>query len=233
MGEKGASMLLKLVIVLSLSTVGLGYRTGGLRAFYLVQQWLGSYCNQRGTRCCYPPTGKTRPDFTINGLWPYYNDGSFPYNCGDDNYDVGRIKYLEESLKQSWPSFTCPQIGRKFWVHLWNKHGTCTKHILGEEAYFEGALYLKKRTNIYWALLRAGIWPNNRRFYPLKSIKRAIKRATGFDPWVTCNTNAQGHNQLWQVSLCSDATGKRLIQCPYIPRGRGNCHNYIMFPHYY
>ena len=52
---------------------------------------MGSYCNQRGTRCCYPPTGKPNPDFTIYGLWPYYNDGSFPYNCGDDNYDVGRV----------------------------------------------------------------------------------------------------------------------------------------------
>ena len=54
-------------------------------------QWLGSYCNQRGTRCCYPPTGNPNPDFTIYGLWPYYNGGSFPYNCGDDNYDVARV----------------------------------------------------------------------------------------------------------------------------------------------
>ena len=59
-----------------------------------MMQWLGSYCNQRGTRCCYPPTGKPKPDFTIYGLWPYYNDGSFPYNCGDDNYDVGRVNIL-------------------------------------------------------------------------------------------------------------------------------------------
>ena len=59
-----------------------------------MMQWLGSYCNQRGTRCCYPPTGKPKPDFTIYGLWPYYNDGSFPYNCGDDNYDVGRVKSM-------------------------------------------------------------------------------------------------------------------------------------------
>ena len=31
-------LILNLVIVLSLSNVALGYRTGGLRAFYFVQQ---------------------------------------------------------------------------------------------------------------------------------------------------------------------------------------------------
>lgn len=54
-------------------------------------QWLGSYCNQAGTRCCYPPTGKPSPDFTIDGLWPYFNDGNFAYNCGNDNYDVAGV----------------------------------------------------------------------------------------------------------------------------------------------
>ncbi|XP_057542576.1 ribonuclease 1-like [Amaranthus tricolor] len=224
---------LKLVVLLSLSTLALGYRTGGFRAFYFVQQWLGSYCNQRGTRCCYPPTGKPKPDFTIYGLWPYYNDGSFPYNCGDDNYDVGRIKYMEGRLQKSWPTFTCPQIGRKFWVHEWNKHGTCTKSILGELNYFEGALYLKSKVNIYQALAKAGIRPDNNRLYPLKSIKKAIARATGFHPWIVCNTNARGHKQIWQVTLCSDKTGKKLIKCPYLPKGRGNCDNKIQLPSYY
>ncbi|KNA22863.1 hypothetical protein SOVF_029720 [Spinacia oleracea] len=233
MGENRGLMLFKLVILLSLSTGALGYRTGGFRAFYFVQQWLGSYCNQRGTVCCDPPTGKPKPDFTIYGLWPYYNDGSFPYNCGDDNYDVGRIKYMEKRLQQSWPTFTCPQIGRKFWVHLWNKHGTCTKDILGELAYFEGALYLKNKVNILQALARAGIRPDNR-FYSLKSIKKAISRSTGgFHPWIVCNTNAKGNKQIWQVTFCSDKTGKKLIQCPYLPGGRGNCDNRIQFPSFY
>ena len=74
-----------------------------------------------------------------------------------------QIKYMEGRLQKSWPTFTCPQIGRKFWVHEWNKHGTCTESILGELNYFEGALYLKSKVNIYQALAKAGIRPDNNR----------------------------------------------------------------------
>ncbi|KNA22864.1 hypothetical protein SOVF_029730 [Spinacia oleracea] len=232
MGKWESSFLTKIVVLLSFATVALGNSNSGLRAFYLVQQWLGSYCNQRGTRCCLPATGKPSADFTIYGLWPYYNDGSFPYNCGDDNYDVGRIKFLEKRLQKSWPSFTCPQIGRKFWVHEWNKHGTCSKSTLGEIPYFQAALNLKNKANVFHALTRAGIRPNNQ-FYSLKSIKKAIVRSIGFHPWIECNHNAQGKSQIWQVTFCADRTGRKLIKCPYIPRGRGSCASKIMFPAFY
>ncbi|KAK9707233.1 hypothetical protein RND81_07G182000 [Saponaria officinalis] len=224
------STLLIFTTMLYFSTIALGNDArGGFRAFYFVQQWLGSYCNQKGTNCCYPPTGKPRADFTINGLWPYYNDGSFPYNCGGGNFDVGLIKPIEGSLQKTWPSFTCPQIGRKFWVHEWNKHGTCTKSFLGELAYFKAAINLKSKVDILQTLAKAGIRPNNG-FYPLKSIKKAIVRGVGFRPWVVCNTNAQGHSQIWLVSHCVDATGLRLVNCPFIPKGRGSCANHIQFP---
>lgn len=56
-----------------------------------IMQWLGSYCDQRGEKCCYPPTGKPGPEFSIYGFWPYYNDGSFPYNCGGGNFDEALV----------------------------------------------------------------------------------------------------------------------------------------------
>ncbi|KAL2903943.1 Ribonuclease 1 [Bienertia sinuspersici] len=225
------SLLTTLVLFLSLAVVALG-NTSHLRAFYLVQQWLGSYCNQAGTRCCYPPSGKPSPDFTIDGLWPYDYKGNFAYNCGVDNYDVGLIKPLETRLRKEWPSFTCPQIGRKFWVHEWNKHGTCTKSILGEIPYFEAALDLKNKANILYALEKAGIRPNNQ-IYSLNDIKKAIVQYIGFEPWIMCNHNAQGHSQIWQVTLCADITGKKLINCPYIPKGNNGCASKIQFPVYY
>ncbi|XP_021739872.1 ribonuclease 1-like [Chenopodium quinoa] len=233
MGERGSSLLAKLVLILSFAVVALGSNTvTNLKAFYLVQQWLGSYCNQAGTKCCYPPSGKPSPDFTIDGLWPYFGDGNFAYNCGNDNYDVGRIKFLQDELRKSWPSFTCPQIGRKFWVHEWNKHGTCTKSILGEIPYFEAALNLKNKANIYQALAKAGITPGNK-FYSLDVIKKVLARSIGFNPWVRCNKNAQGNDQIWQVTFCADITGKNLIECPYIPSGVDDCKSQIQYPIYY
>jgi len=128
-------MMIKLLVILSLTTVSLSTSNGDFHLFYFVQQvhshlisflssiieylalfstvfahfnflfflfvfggekwqWLGSYCDQKGTRCCYPPTGKPKPDFTVYGLWPYYNDGTFPYNCGSDNFDEAIVIFL-------------------------------------------------------------------------------------------------------------------------------------------
>ena len=57
--------------------------------------------------CCYPVTGKPTTDFTVHGLLPEYNDGSYPSNCDpithsskqlrDERIDFSRI--VEPRLK--------------------------------------------------------------------------------------------------------------------------------------
>ncbi|KMT07054.1 hypothetical protein BVRB_6g153830 [Beta vulgaris subsp. vulgaris] len=226
-----SSILLKLSLMLSLALVALA-NSGDFHLFYFVQQWLGSYCDQHAEKCCYPPSGKPPADFSIEGLWPYFNDGSFPYNCGGGNFNEALLKPMQDSLRREWPSFTCPQIGRKFWVHEWNKHGTCSKTVLGEVAYFQAALNLKNKVRLLQALGNAGIRPNNQ-LYSLKAVKEAIARGTGFHPWVVCNKNSQGISQIWQVAMCVDRTGTRLINCPFVPKGQGDCKSQIKFPAFY
>ena len=54
-------------------------------------QWPGSYCDTKHG-CCYPLTGKPAEDFTIVGLWPKFNNGTYPKYCDRNNlYDQSQV----------------------------------------------------------------------------------------------------------------------------------------------
>ncbi|XP_038707511.1 ribonuclease 1-like [Tripterygium wilfordii] len=196
--------------------------------FYLVLQWPGSYCDtQKG--CCYPKSGKPAADFGIHGLWPNYQDGSYPSNCDPNNpFDESKVSDLDSSLRKDWPTLACPSgDGLTFWSHEWDKHGTCSESVLDQHGYFEAALSLKKLINLLEALENAGISPNGSS-YSLSDIRDAIKNAIEFTPWIECNTDESGNSQLYQVYLCVDKSGSNLIECPVFPHGK--CGSKIEFP---
>ncbi|KAL9225943.1 hypothetical protein vseg_001815 [Gypsophila vaccaria] len=229
MAKCSSSMFSMLIAVFSLSFTALANEVSNanFEAFYFIQQWLGSYCNQRDVHCCYPPTGKPAADFTVYGLWPYNTDGTFPTQCAGASFDVDPLKPIERGLQAAWPSCTCPQIGRKFWLHEWNKRGTCSKSVLDEIPYLQATINLKNKVNLLQVLAKAGIRPDNRS-YALGAIRQAISSAFGFEPWIQCNQNAQGNNQIWQIILCVDGTGNNLTKCPNVPQS--SCAPSVQFP---
>ncbi|WVZ16416.1 hypothetical protein V8G54_009398 [Vigna mungo] len=94
--------------------------------FMLALQWPGTYC-QRTSSCC-PTNGCCRGSdspkiFTIHGLWPDYNDGSWPSCCSGASFNQNEISTLTNALEQYWPSLSCsnPSLchGGKgtFWAH--------------------------------------------------------------------------------------------------------------------
>ncbi|XP_008802596.2 extracellular ribonuclease LE-like [Phoenix dactylifera] len=216
------------LILLLLSLLAVVSAAQDFDFFYFVQQWPGSYCDTAKS-CCYPTTGKPAADFGIHGLWPNYNDGSYPSNCDPDNdYDESKIKDLITAMEAEWPTLACPSgDGSKFWSHEWEKHGTCSESILDEHSYFEAALSLKKQADILQSLKSAGIEPDGG-FYSVSSISRAIKDATGFTPGIECNVDESGNTQLYQVYVCVDANAKDLIECPVYPRSK--CSSSVEFP---
>ncbi|KAF8016445.1 hypothetical protein BT93_H1840 [Corymbia citriodora subsp. variegata] len=195
--------------------------------FYFVQQWPGSYCNTKQP-CCYPTPAKPAADFGIHGLKPYYNNGSYPSNCDPNSpFNPSKISDLESSMQKNWPSLACPSNnGQAFWSHEWEKHGTCSKSVLDEHAYFKAALELKQKANLLQALKSAGITPGGS--YSLKSIKHAITEAGGYTPWIECNKDSSGNYQLYQIYLCVDTSASKLIKCPVFPKGP--CSSEIKFP---
>ncbi|OVA00091.1 Ribonuclease T2-like [Macleaya cordata] len=199
--------------------------------FYFVQQWPGSYCDTKKS-CCYPTTGKPAADFGIHGLWPNYNDGSYPSNCDPDSpFDPSTILNLTSELQSNWPTLACPSgNGTKFWSHEWEKHGTCSESVLDQQGYFEAALSLKKQVDLLTILQNAGIKADGG-FYSLDSIRNAIKEAIGYTPGIECNLDQSGNSQLYQIYICVDTTGTNLIECPILPNGRCSSSS-VEFPYF-
>ncbi|XP_010258336.1 PREDICTED: intracellular ribonuclease LX-like [Nelumbo nucifera] len=196
--------------------------------FYFVQQWPGSYCDTKQS-CCYPATGKPASDFSIHGLWPNYNDGSYPSNCDPNSpLDSSEISDLTSRMQRSWPSLSCPSSdGLKFWSHEWQKHGTCSESVLDQHGYFQSTLNLQNKANLLQILRNAGIQPNGG-FYSLDSIKDALTQGIGYTPGIECNVDKSGNSQLYQIYLCVDTSASNFIQCPILPSSR--CSSRIEFP---
>ncbi|GMN33293.1 hypothetical protein TIFTF001_048252 [Ficus carica] len=143
--------------------MGLGWQVvrGGLIGLGLplgITSWPGSYCDTENG-CCYPTTGKPAANFGIHGLWPNFNNGSYPSDCDPNNhYNEAEISDLISCMQKEWPSLSCPSCnGSTFWAHEWNKHGTCSESVLDQHAYFESALNLKADIVLLQILENAGI----------------------------------------------------------------------------
>ncbi|MCO5587672.1 hypothetical protein L7F22_041623 [Adiantum nelumboides] len=198
-------------------------RSIGLRL--LLFRAAGSYCDLKQA-CCYPTTGKPASDFSIHGLWPNYNDGTYPSNCEGTSYDSTLIADLKEELQTYWDTLACPSgDGEKFWEHEWEKHGTCSG--LDERGYFEATLALRKSIDLLAALQSAGIEANDGS-YALEDIQEALKQAIGHRPGLECNSSSSGKRQLYQVYVCVDTNASTLIDCPIFPST--TCPSSVAFP---
>ncbi|XP_022143545.1 ribonuclease 2 isoform X2 [Momordica charantia] len=168
--------------------------------FKLALQWPGTMC--RGIRHCCSSNGccdgcGAVGVFTIHGLWPDYNDGSWPSCCTGKNFDEKEIRTLNFPLKKYWPTFSCSSPstchGTKgsFWAHEWEKHGTCSNPVVRDEYdYFLTTLNLYFKYNVSKVLNEAGYVGSNTEKYPLGGIISAIENAFHATPSLVCSKDA-------------------------------------------
>ncbi|KAA0041985.1 ribonuclease 2-like [Cucumis melo var. makuwa] len=166
--------------------------------FKLALQWPGTIC--KSTRhCCSSNACCNRSgafaDFTIHGLWPDYNDGTWPACCNGKNFDEKEIRTLLDPLKKYWPSLSCSSPstchGSKgsFWAH--EKHGTCSYPVARDEYnYFLTTLNVYFKYNVTKVLNDAGYVPSNTEKYPLGGIISAIQNAFRATPSLECRKGA-------------------------------------------
>uniref|UniRef100_A0A0D9V902 Uncharacterized protein n=1 Tax=Leersia perrieri TaxID=77586 RepID=A0A0D9V902_9ORYZ len=191
--------------------------------FALSLQWPGTIC--ASTRHCCAVNGCCRSEplhtFTIHGLWPDYDDGTWPACCRHTSFDMDKILPLKPTLDKYWPSLYCSSSSTcfsgkgPFWAH--EKHGTCSSPVVKDELeYFSTALDLYFKYNVTEMLASGGIQVSNGKEYALTDVIDAIKCAFGASPQIVCKKGS-----VEELRLCFDKDLKK----KYCPR-------YITLPTY-
>ncbi|KAF7039030.1 hypothetical protein CFC21_049103 [Triticum aestivum] len=163
--------------------------------FALALQWPGTICSS--TRHCCAVNGCCRSEalhtFTIHGLWPDYDDGTWPSCCRHTSFDMDKLTPLKPALDKYWPSLYCSSSstcfsGRgAFWAHEWEKHGTCSAPVVHEELqYFTAAIDLYLKYNVTEMLATGDILVSNGKEYALSDVIDTIKHAFGGSPQIIC-----------------------------------------------
>ncbi|KAK1266747.1 Ribonuclease 2 [Acorus gramineus] len=183
-------------------------------------------------------SNRTWQTFIIDGLWPDYNDGTWPACCSRSDFDVKKvfdpttISSLMPLLVKYWPSLSCSSAslchGGK------EKHGTCSSpSVIDEYDYFSKTLNLYMRYNVTKVLDDAGFRATNADKYPLGEIVSTITKAFGAPPSLSCS-----HGAVEELYLCFTkdfkprdcANGLSTAQDPL--NSRKSCPTYIRIPEY-
>ncbi|KAF9540154.1 ribonuclease T2-like [Mortierella hygrophila] len=195
----------------------------------LVQQW-------------YQGLGPSN-EFTMHGLWPdTCSGGQGPANGCDaarvysdidtrlQNYPSAPAGFMND-MDTYWSSYTGDN--NAFWSHEWSKHGTCvstlapkcsSNYVQDQDVfnYFNTALGLRKKYNLYSALSGAGINPGSTP--NVADMHNAIKAAFGVDAQINCASGVL--SEIW-LFFQVNAAGA------YVPAEaltRGSCNGAISYP---
>ncbi|XP_039045387.1 ribonuclease 2-like [Hibiscus syriacus] len=235
MASLSAQTILCIALVLTTSLIMDVNATleGGPREFdyfALALQWPGTICH-RTRHCCSCCRSKNSPtEFTIHGLWPDYNDGTWPSCCARARFDVKEISPLMDALEKYWPSLYCSRSSTCFsgkgifWAHEWEKHGTCSSPVIQDEyTFFLTALNVYFKYNVTKILNEAGYVPSNSERYPLGGVVSAIEDSFRATPEVICSKH-----DVEEIRLC--------FYKDFKPRNclasKTSCPKYVSFPTY-
>jgi ribonuclease T2 len=182
---------------------------GSYDFFELVQQWAITDCQDQ-FRC-----KASWQFFTLHGLWPQRNDGSWPSNCGGAAFDPSVLAPIQQAMDTFWVSLNGPSS--TFWAHEWTTHGTCAADVFSSQFdFFNSTLSYLSSYNITRALAAAGISPDNSRAIPLSAFDKALEAALGATAVLQCDSQ----DRVEVATMCISKQGD-LIKCPSNVVGKG------------
>nr|AMQ67306.1 S-like ribonuclease [Camellia sinensis] len=242
-----ASLPTQTILSLQILVLLIAYVSGGVVEaknqrefdyFALALQWPGTVCQRYTGHCCSSNAccrGTNAPiEFTIHGLWPDYNDGTWPSCCTGSNFDIKEISTLLSALETYWPSLSCSLAstchGGKglFWAHEWEKHGTCSFPVIRDEYdYFLTTLNVYFKYNVTKVLNEAGYIPSNAEKYPLGGIITAIQNAFHATPLLVCSNGA-----VEELRLCfyKDFKPRDCVIGSDMLSSKSSCPKYVSLP---
>ena len=173
--------------------------------------------------------------FTLHGLWPNNNDGSYPQCCNNSYpFSYNQIAPIIQDVDRIWYDTLHDQANAtSFWSHEWSKHGTCAvlDSAIGsdERAYFQTCINLHDQmTEAKW-LAAAGIVPADpsQTLYKQSAFVDALQQGLGVAPLIKCSS-LNGNNVIENLGVCLDKS-LTIITCPYL-HGWGNCDDEFGLP---
>jgi ribonuclease T2 len=197
----------------------------------LVEQWAIGVCLTTPPPCAVPSVVTNY--FTLHGLWPNNNDGSYPSYCNSNAFDITQLTSIQTELDDYWPDLYSAD-STSFWSHEWDKHGTCAQSLPAlstELDFFSQTLNLRAQYDLYTALWNAGIKPDPSNTYTSSQFSTAISNAFGVQPLMSCGTDTGGNSILVQVALCINKN-LQVEVCPsaVVSQGIGTTCNQFLYP---
>ncbi|KAM6540630.1 hypothetical protein CsatB_005077 [Cannabis sativa] len=219
--------------------------------FALALQWPATYC-RRSRHCCTSNAccrGSNAPaEFTIHGLWPDYNDGSWPSCCTNKRFNEKEISSLLGDLEKYWPSLSCGSPSTchggkgSFWGHEFEgysvfacsyleKHGTCSAPVTGDEYnYFSTVLNIYFKYNVSRVLSEAGYVASDSEKYPVGGIISAIQNAFHTTPLIVCKNGAIEELRLCFYKTFEPRDCVTQVNSENTVSSRNSCPKYVSLP---
>jgi len=183
--------------------------------------WVGTICTL--SSCLANQTALASPSFfSIHGLWPDYNDGSYPSYC--DNSSIFNPAELNAGLKSimntHWIGLSTPTD--LFHDHEWSKHGTCwngpeSYKTTAEKmnAYFSTVVNIAFQYNLFQSLKLFGNVTPSATPYDLSRFNAAFDRLLGPGTYILqCQQPQNSTDQyLAYTNICLDLDYKPM-PCP-------------------
>jgi len=176
--------------------------------------------------------------FTLHGLWPNRNDGSYPQCCNNSYpFSYNQIEPIIDDVRRVWYDTLHDNLnGTSFWEHEWSKHGTCavSDGAIGytELDYFQACVDLHDKMLEYQWLAAAGIYPSSTKEYYQDDFVAAIQKSLGQTPLIKCQYKDH-QNVIANIGVCIDKN-LNVMECPSNQVSQwsheANCEDKFLFP---